>query len=48
MVDPESQGGRRKSVRGPSLVPGMRDAPGNGNESETGSEEKQGVGELKA
>ena len=47
VVDPET-GMRRKSVRGPSLVPGMRDAPGgNGNGSETGSEEKPGVGELK-
>ena len=48
VVDPET-GVRRKSVRGPSLVPGMRDAPGNGNGngSETGSEEKPGVGDLK-
>ena len=52
VADPESQGGRRKSVRGPSLVPGGRDevgiGGGIGGGSETGSEEKGGVGELKA
>ena len=44
VVDPET-GMRRKSVRGPSLVPGGRDEGVNGlNGSETGSEEKGGVG----
>ena len=47
VVDPETGGVRRKSVRGPSLVPGGRDGVV-GNGSETGSEEKGGVGELKA